>query len=81
VHLTLPIQLDRAWEDLRWRMGETPQIQLCRVCSITPKKTQCCNCCQRCFNKVLSKESDVNVIFQICINLPKPCYVIQGYCV
>jgi hypothetical protein len=23
---TLPIQSDRAWEDLQWRMGETPQI-------------------------------------------------------
>ena len=54
---TLPIQLDRAWEDLE-RMGETPQIQVCQACSVIPKKTQGCNRCQMCFNKVLSKGSE-----------------------
>ncbi|KAM9420698.1 nuclear receptor-binding protein isoform 1-T1 [Salvelinus alpinus] len=33
-------------------MGETPQIQPCQACSVVPKKTQGCNHCQRCFNKV-----------------------------
>ena len=34
---TLPIEPDRAWEDLQKGMGETPQIQLYQACSITPK--------------------------------------------
>jgi hypothetical protein len=28
-----------------------------QACSAIPKKTQDCNCCQRCFNQVLSKGS------------------------
>ncbi|XP_029493714.2 phosphatidylinositol transfer protein beta isoform isoform X1 [Oncorhynchus nerka] len=36
---TLPIQPDRALEDLQRRMGETPQIQVCQACSVIPKKT------------------------------------------
>ena len=51
---TIPIQPDRDWEDLQRRMRETPQIQVCQACSIIPKKTQDCNLCQRCFNKVLN---------------------------
>ena len=49
------------------RMGETPQIQVCQACCIIPKKTQGCNHCQRCFNKVLSKGCQYwcNVIFQL----------------
>ena len=39
----LHIQPDRAWEDLQWRMGETPQIQVCQQCSVIPKKSQGCN--------------------------------------
>ncbi|CDQ82215.1 unnamed protein product [Oncorhynchus mykiss] len=42
----------------RRRMGETPQIQVCQACSVIPKKTQYCNRCQSCFNKVLSKGSE-----------------------
>uniref|UniRef100_A0A674BKQ5 Ig-like domain-containing protein n=1 Tax=Salmo trutta TaxID=8032 RepID=A0A674BKQ5_SALTR len=44
--------------DLQRRMGETPQIQVCQACSIISKKTRGCNRCKRCFNKVLSKESE-----------------------
>jgi hypothetical protein len=55
---TLPLQPDRAWEDLQRTMGETPQIQVCQACSVILKKTQCCNHCQRCFNKVLRKWSE-----------------------
>ena len=51
---TFPIQPDRAWKDLQLRMGETLQIQVCKACSV---KTQGCNRCQRCVNKVLSKGS------------------------
>jgi hypothetical protein len=40
------------------RMRETPQIQVCQACSVIPKKTRGCNCCQRCFNKVLSKGAE-----------------------
>jgi hypothetical protein len=69
--VTLSIQLDSAWEALQRRMGETPQIQVCQACSVIPKKTWGCNCCQMCFNKVLSKGSEylqyVNVIFQLLI--------------
>ena len=43
---TLPIQPDRAWEDLQRRIGETPQIQVCQACSAIPKKTWVCNRCQ-----------------------------------
>jgi hypothetical protein len=32
-----------------------PQIQVCQACSVIPKKIWVCNCCQSCFNKVLSK--------------------------
>jgi hypothetical protein len=39
---TLPIQPDRAWEDLQRRLRETPQIQLCQACSVIIKKTQGC---------------------------------------
>ena len=49
----LPIQPDRAWEDLPRRMGETPQIQVYQACSVIPKMIQGCKRCQRCFNKVL----------------------------
>ena len=55
---TLPIQPDRAWQNLQRRMGETPQIQVCQACSVIPTKTQGCNRCQRWFNKVLSKGSE-----------------------
>ena len=56
---TLPIQPDRARQDLQRRMEETPQKkQVCQACSVTPKKNRCCNRCQRCFNKVLSKGSE-----------------------
>ena len=55
---TLPIQPAGAWEDLQRRMGETPQILVCQVSSVIPKKTWRCNRCQRCFNKVLSKGSE-----------------------
>ena len=55
---TLPIQPDRAWEDLQRRMGEALQIQVFPACSVIPKKTQCCNRCQRCFNNVPSKRSE-----------------------
>ena len=34
-----------------------------RCCSIIPKKTQGCNHCQRCFNKVLSKGSECLWLF------------------
>jgi hypothetical protein len=53
----LPIQPDRAWEDLQRTMGETPQIQVCKDCSVIQKKTRGCNRCQMCFKKVLSKGS------------------------
>ena len=53
---TLSIQPDGAWEILQSRMGETPQIQVCQACSVIPNKTQGCNRCQRCCNKVLSKD-------------------------
>ncbi|XP_055751982.1 glucuronokinase with putative uridyl pyrophosphorylase isoform X2 [Salvelinus fontinalis] len=43
----LPIQPDRAREDLQRRMGETPQIQVCQACSVIPKKTRGCNRFQR----------------------------------
>ena len=67
---TLPIQPDKAWEDLQRRLGETPQKQMCQAFSIIPKKTRDCNCCQRGFNKVLSKESEyLNVIFPFFIKL------------
>jgi hypothetical protein len=39
----LPIQPDRAWADLRRRMGESRQIQVCQAWSVIPKKTLCCN--------------------------------------
>ena len=52
---TLPIQSDRAWEDLHRIMEEIPQIQVCQACSVILKKRRGCNRCQRCFNKVLSK--------------------------
>ena len=55
---TLPIQPDRAWEDLQRRMGETPQIQVWQACSVITNKTWGCNRCQRCFYKVLSKGSE-----------------------
>ena len=51
---TLPIPLDRAWTNLQGRMGETPQIQMWRGDTDTPKKTRSCNHCQRCFYKVLT---------------------------
>ena len=44
---TLPIQPDRACEDLQGRRGETPQIQVCQACSTIPKKTRGCNRCQK----------------------------------
>ena len=71
----LPIQPDRAWEDLQRRMGETPQIQVWQACSVIPKKTWGCNRCQRCFNKVL-----IQFNLQKC---QKSCFcnVIMGYCV
>ena len=65
----LPIQPDRAWEDLQKRMGETSQIHVCHACSVIPRKTQGCNCCQRCIKKVLSKgfeylcKCDISVFF------------------
>ena len=66
---TLPIQPDRAWEDLQRIMGETHQIQVCQACSVTSKKTRGCNRCQRCFNKVMSKGSKYlckcNIFFNI----------------
>ena len=52
--------------DLQKIMGETPQIQVCHACSIIPKKTLCCNRCQKYWVKGLN--TYVNVIFQfICI--------------
>ncbi|XP_071190235.1 uncharacterized protein [Salvelinus alpinus] len=36
-------------------MGVTPQIKVCQAYSVIHKKTQGCNRCQKCFNKVLSK--------------------------
>ena len=63
---TLPIQPDRAWENLLRRLGQTPQIQVCQACSIMPKKTQGCNRGQRCFNKVLSKGSEYLCKCDIC---------------
>ena len=48
--LTVPIQPDRAWENLPRRMAENPQIQVCKACRVIPKKTRGCECCQRCFN-------------------------------
>jgi hypothetical protein len=47
-----------AWGDLQRRMGETPQIQVGQACSVIPNTIQRCNCCQRCFNKLLSKGSE-----------------------
>jgi hypothetical protein len=44
--------------DLQRRMEETPHIQVFLACSITRKKTEGCNRCQRCFNKVLGKGSE-----------------------
>ena len=55
---TLPIQPDRAWEDLQRKIGETPQVQVCQTCSIIPKNTRGCNRWQRCFNRVLNKVSE-----------------------
>jgi hypothetical protein len=57
--VTLPIQPDRAWEDLQRRMGEAPLIQVCHACSVIT-----CNHCQMCFNKVLSKGSEHVCTFQ-----------------
>jgi hypothetical protein len=63
---------------------------LCQACSIIPKKTQCCNRCQRCFNKVLSKGSeylckcDISVFyFNTFSYMSKKnvfCFVIMGHC-
>jgi hypothetical protein len=88
--VTVPIQPDRAWEDLPRILGETPQMQVFQACSVIPKKTQGCNLCQTCFNKVLSKGSeslckcDISVFF--ILNLKKFlktcfCFVNVGYCV
>jgi hypothetical protein len=50
--------------------GRTSPIYRCvKACSVIPKKTQGCNHCQMCFNKVLIKGSeylckyDISVIF------------------
>jgi hypothetical protein len=53
---TLPIQPDKAWEDLQRRIGH--QIQVCPACSVIPKRTRGCNRCQKCFNKVQTKGSE-----------------------
>ena len=60
------------WEKLpKYRCANLvpSKIQMCQPCTVKPKKTQGCNCCQRCFNKVLGKASDVNVTFQLKKNL------------
>ena len=52
---TLPIQLDRAWANLQGRMGENPQIQMCKADADITKKTRSCNRCQRLFYEVLTQ--------------------------
>jgi len=37
------IKPNRALVDLQKRMGENPQIQMCKSCGIIPKKTLNCN--------------------------------------
>ena len=55
---TLPIQPERAWQDLQKSIGETPPKQVCQACSVIPKKTKGCNRCRRCFNIIPSKGSE-----------------------
>ena len=64
---TLPIQPDRAWEDLQRRMGETPQIQLVQVFSIKAKMPRGCNRCQKVLqqSRVKGLNTYVNVMFQL----------------
>jgi hypothetical protein len=38
--------------------GQAPQIQVCQAFNAIPKKPRGGNCCQRCFNNVLSKGSE-----------------------
>ena len=51
--LTVPIQLDSAWEDLQKIMADNPHIQVCKACLVIPQKTQGSN--QWHFSEVLSK--------------------------
>ncbi|XP_029520441.1 nicotinamide/nicotinic acid mononucleotide adenylyltransferase 1 isoform X2 [Oncorhynchus nerka] len=44
----------RQCSEIQKRMRETPQIQVCQACSIIPKKTRCCNHCQRHHSKELT---------------------------
>ena len=80
---TLPIQTDRAWEDLQRRMEETPKLQVCQASSVIPKKTRGCNHCQRCFNKVLSKgcedlcKCDISVFLYVHLQSQKSVFVLS----
>jgi hypothetical protein len=47
---------------------------VCQAYSVIPKKTQASNCCQRCFNKALSKGSEYLCKCDIFINLQK-CFL------
>ena len=51
-------QPDGAWEVLHRRIGETAKKCVCQDWSIILKKTWGCNCCQRYYNKVMSKDCE-----------------------
>lgn len=51
----LPIQPDWAWEVLQRTMGRSAQKSACQAYSIILRNTWSCNCCQKYFDKVLSK--------------------------
>ena len=49
------------------RSEHRSSLALCQACSVIPKKTQGCNRCQRCLNKVLSKGSEYLCICDISV--------------
>lgn len=52
--LAAPTIVKLIWNDLQSRMRGSSQKQMCHACRDTPKKTWSCDCCQRCYNKILS---------------------------
>jgi hypothetical protein len=58
-----------------------------QACSVKPKKTEGCNRCQRCFNKVLSIGYEylckcyISVIYLYILLFIKTRFVVMGYCV
>jgi hypothetical protein len=54
VHCHSPSNLTELEKSLQGRMGENPQIQMCKADTDIPKMTQSCNHRQKCFYKVLT---------------------------